>query len=154
MNENDRIPVEELNEHPFIAEQLMDVEMNKLDIEGFNRSVAATSRRFSCYSANNSMVMNNSTMTDRFNDSQIKATEVVLTTKASDQVHILLSQLVNATNFTSANFDMSMSGYFNKHYDASMQKPYIIGDNRISAADLASSLQESMNENHFDENIE
>jgi len=32
MNENDRIPVEELNEHPFIAEALMSVALTPLNI--------------------------------------------------------------------------------------------------------------------------
>lgn len=85
MNENDRIPVEELNEHPFIAEQLMDKEMNELDIEEFNNEVSRTSRRYSCYSgSNNTSLMNTSTMTDRFNETVVKETDVVLTTKASD----------------------------------------------------------------------
>ena len=49
---------------------------------------------------------------------------------------------------------MGDSSYFNKHYDASMQKQFIIGDNRTSAADLAQSLQEGMNVNHFDESMD
>ena len=70
MNENDRIPVEELTEHPFIDSKLMDKEMSELDIDSFNRSVEATSRRYSAYSScNNSAVMNMSSVTDRFNES-------------------------------------------------------------------------------------
>ena len=34
-NENDRIPVEELSEHPFIAEALKTMSLNKLDIDQF-----------------------------------------------------------------------------------------------------------------------
>ena len=36
MNENDRIPVEELTEHPFINEGLINKELCPLDIEAFN----------------------------------------------------------------------------------------------------------------------
>ena len=44
--------------------------MSELDIDSFNRSVEATSRRYSAYSScNNSAVMNMSSVTDRFNES-------------------------------------------------------------------------------------
>ena len=33
MNENDRIPVEELSEHPFIAESLKTMSLNEMDID-------------------------------------------------------------------------------------------------------------------------
>ena len=59
-------------------------------------------------------------MNSRFDDTEIRDTDVILTTKASDQVRILISQLVNSTNFTNANFDMGNSAYFGKHFDASM----------------------------------
>ena len=35
MNENDRIPVEELSEHPFIASDLMNHPCSELDTEAF-----------------------------------------------------------------------------------------------------------------------
>jgi len=72
-------------------------------------------------------------MTSRFDDSVIQDTDVILTTKASDQVRVLLSQLVNSTNFTDANFEMSNSTYFMKHYDVSMQNPYRVGEGHESA---------------------
>ena len=59
-------------------------------------------------------------MASRFDETVIQDTDVILTTKASEQVRILLGQLVNSTNFTAANFNMGTSTYFNKHYDASM----------------------------------
>ena len=63
----------------------MDKEMNELDIEAFNTEVMSTSRRYSCYSnSNNTSMMNTSTMTDRFNETVVKETDVILTTKASD----------------------------------------------------------------------
>ena len=40
MNENDRIPVEELSEHPFIAEELKESRLNQLDIEAFNENMS------------------------------------------------------------------------------------------------------------------
>ena len=59
-------------------------------------------------------------MASRFDETGIQDTDVILTTKGGEQVRILLSQLVNSTNFTNLQFDMSNSTYFNKHYDISM----------------------------------
>ena len=57
-------------------------------------------------------------MTGRFEDTEIKDTDVILSTKGlRDQVRCLLNQLVESTNFTSAQFDMGNSTYFNKHYE-------------------------------------
>ena len=67
-------------------------------------------------------------------------------------MRILLSQLVNSTNFTEANFDITNSTYFNKHYDISMQKPFQIGEGHVSVPDLAQSLSSDMKDNHFDSN--
>jgi serine/threonine protein kinase len=115
MNEGDRIPVEELTEHPYICEALMSTPLTSLDIEAFNNDMLASSRHFSGFDNTGG-----SNMTSRFEDTVILDTDVVLTTKASDQVRILLGQLVNSTNFKGANFEMSDSTYFMKHYDVSM----------------------------------
>ena len=57
-------------------------------------------------------------MTSRFEDTVIKDTDVILSTKShKEQVRCLLNQLVESTNFTSAQFEMGNSTYFNKHYD-------------------------------------
>jgi len=98
-----------------------------------------------------SSVTGGSMMTTRFDDIEIKETDVILTTKAGEQVRILLSQLVNSANFKDANFDMSNSRYFNKHYDASMMKPFQVqNDAHVSLDDLANSIIEDLKENHFD----
>ena len=65
-------------------------------------------------------------MTNRFDDTEIKDCDVILTTKNSDQVKILLSQLVSSQVFTECNFDMTTSTYFNKHCDASILRQYRI----------------------------
>ena len=56
-------------------------------------------------------------MTSRFEDTVIRETDIVLSTKLRDQVRYLLNQLVDSDNFRSAQFDMSNSNYFNKHYE-------------------------------------
>ena len=66
-------------------------------------------------------------------------------------MRILLSQLVNSTNFTNAEFDMGNSTYFNKHYDASMQKPFRIGEGKQSAIDLAESMNSDLKDNYLDQ---
>ena len=148
MNENERIPVEELSEHPFIAEELKTSELNELDIEGFTQEMSSQNRHYSGFSN-----VGTSAMASRFDETVIQDTDVVLTTKASEQVRILLGQLVNSTNFTDVQFDMSNSTYFNKHYDISMQKPFRIGEGTESAVDLASSMASDLKKNHFDENM-
>lgn len=89
-------------------------------------------------------------MNSRFDDTEIRDTDVILTTKTSDQVRILICQLVNSTNFTNANFDMGNSAYFGKHFDASMQRPFVVGDGRESVPNLAESMNSNMRPNHFD----
>lgn len=89
-------------------------------------------------------------MLSRFDDTQILDTDVILTTKASDQMRILLSQLVNSKNFSEANFNMNNSAYFMKHYDISMQQPYRVGVGRETAQDLADSIDQNLREDHFD----
>ena len=115
MNEGDRIPVEELTEHPFIEGQLMSQALTPLDVLAFNEDMQRSNKHYSGVSNTGT-----SAMTSRFEDTVILDTDVILTTKASEQVRILLGQLVNSTGFTEANFDMTASTYFNKHYDASM----------------------------------
>ena len=68
-------------------------------------------------------------MTSRFEDTVIQDTDVILTTKASDQVRILICQLVNSSSFTECNFDMGQSVYFNKYYDISMQRQFKVNQN-------------------------
>ena len=89
-------------------------------------------------------------MNSRFDDTEIRDTDVILTTKTSDQVRILISQLVNSTNFTNANFDMGNSSYFGKHFDASMQRPFVVGNGRESVPNLAESMASDLRPNHFD----
>lgn len=76
-------------------------------------------------------------MNSRFDDTTILDTDVILTTKASDQVRILLSQLVNSKHFTEVKFVMNNSTYFMKHYDISMQQPYRVGVGKETAKELA-----------------
>ena len=89
-------------------------------------------------------------MNSRFDDTEIRDTDVILTTKTSDQVRILISQLVNSTNFTNANFDMGNSSYFGKHFDASMQRPFVVGNGRESVPNLAESMNSALRQDHFD----
>ena len=145
MNENDRIPVEELSEHPFIAEELKESRLNQLDIEAFNENMSKQNSHYSGFSN-----VGSSAMASRFDETVIQDTDVILTTKASEQVRILLGQLVNSTNFTAANFNMGTSTYFNKHYDASMQRAFKIGEGNESVPDLASSMNSDLKDNHFD----
>ena len=80
MNENDRIPVEELSEHPFIAEALSSVPLAELDIEAFSADMARSQARYSGYSEG----VGASAMASRFDDTVIRDTDVILTTKPSD----------------------------------------------------------------------
>ena len=92
-------------------------------------------------------------MASRFDETVIQDTDVILTTKGGEQVRILLSQLVNSTNFTNLQFDMSNSTYFNKHYDISMQKPFQVGDARQSVEQLAESMMSDLNDNYIDNHM-
>ena len=89
-------------------------------------------------------------MTNRFDDTEIKDCDVILTTKNSDQVKILLSQLVSSQVFTECNFDMTTSTYFNKHCDASILRQYRIESGHQSVDELATSMASDMRENHFE----
>ena len=115
MNESDRIPVEELFDHPFIAEELMGSPLSNVDADTFNEEMHIADKRYS-HTSNVTASM----MASRFDDTVIQESDIILTTKQSDQVRVLLSQLVNSTNFTEAQFDMTASTYFNKHLDASI----------------------------------
>ena len=77
MNENDRIPVEELTEHPFIADSLEGNALSAMDIDAFNSEM--TSKHYSGYSQAGA-----SMMTNRFDDTESKDTDVILTTKTTD----------------------------------------------------------------------
>ena len=80
MSENDRLPVEELSNHPYISEELINVPLTVLDIESFNNEIDDTSKtnvRLSMQSC--------SVMTGRFDDTVIKDTDVILTTKATQE---------------------------------------------------------------------
>ena len=81
MSENDRLPVEELSNHPFISEELMSVPLTMLDIGSFNDEVEDSEK------ANLRMShMSNascSVMTGRFDDTVIKDTDVILTTRST-----------------------------------------------------------------------
>jgi len=79
MNEEDRIPIEEMMDHPFIAPELKDFSLNEIDIAAFNNEMDASQRCYSGFSG-----VNTSSMTSRFGDSEILDTDCVLTTKASD----------------------------------------------------------------------
>lgn len=57
MNENDRIPVEELSEHPLIAEALKDSPLNELNIESFSEEMNSTNKHYSGFSNVGSSVM-------------------------------------------------------------------------------------------------
>ena len=77
MNENDRIPVEELTEHPFIVEDLKSNALSPMDIEAFNSEMA--SKHYSAHSQAGASMMSN-----RFDDTEAKETDVILTTKTTD----------------------------------------------------------------------
>ena len=151
MNENDRIPVEELTDHPFINEELMSVPMTVLNIEEFNAALEVSSKgHVSGLSAGGQ----HSHMTSRFEDTVIHDTDVILTTKKSEQVPTLLRQLVNSTLFQEANIDLQNSTYFIKNYDSSMSKPYQFGLEGANQNEMEVSMEMSrdMKENHFEEN--
>ena len=78
MNENDRLPVEELSNHPFISEELISVPLTVLNIESFNEEVEDTSKQ-NVRMSNQSC----SVMAGRFDDTVIKDTDVILTTRAT-----------------------------------------------------------------------
>ena len=94
MNEGDRIPVEELQDHPYITEDLMSTPLCPIDIDSFNEDINLSKARQSTFS------QSATTMNSRFDDTTIHDTDVILTTKASEQVRILLGQLVNSTAFS------------------------------------------------------
>lgn len=78
MSENDRLPVEELSNHPFISEELMSVPLTMLDIGSFNDEVEDSSKA--------ELRMSNascSVMAGRFDDTVIKDTDVILTTRST-----------------------------------------------------------------------
>ena len=81
----------------------MSTPLSQLDIENFTEQMDTSRARASTYSASAS----NMNMTDRFDDTEIRDTDVILTTKASEQVRILLGQLVNSQNFIDANYDIT-----------------------------------------------
>ena len=66
MNENDRIPVEELSEHPFIAEQLKDSALNELNIESFTEEMNSSNNHYSGFSN-----VGSSAMASRFDETVI-----------------------------------------------------------------------------------
>ncbi len=149
MNEADRVPINELGEHPFIADDLLKNPRSPINIILFNEEMSQSKSRGSISSMTQDK--SSSAMTSRFDDTVIKDTDVILTTKASDQVRILLSQLVNSTAFTDAQFDMSNSVYFNKYYDTSMLKQFKIeSSGNVSIEELANNMRKSIRDNHFD----
>ena len=78
MSENDRLPVEELVNHPFISEELMSVPLTMLDIESFNDEIDVNPKE--------DLRMSNascSVMAGRFDDTVIKDMDVILTTRAT-----------------------------------------------------------------------
>ena len=115
MGEKDRMPIEELSDHPFIADELISTPLSALDIEMFNEEMQCTTNQQIAHD-NSAVSSQYSSMTDRFEDTEIKDTDVVLSTKSRDQVRYLLNQLVESPNFNSANFDLGNSAYFNKHF--------------------------------------
>ena len=87
MNEMDRIPVEELHDHPFIAEQLLTSPLTALDIESFHTEMENSNAN---KHVSGLSLTSQSQMTHRFDENEVKETDVILTTKASEQVRILL----------------------------------------------------------------
>ena len=66
MNENDRIPVEELSEHPFIAESLKTMNLNELDIDQFTTEMSSSNKHYSGFSN-----VGSSAMASRFDETVI-----------------------------------------------------------------------------------
>ena len=66
MNENDRIPVEELSEHPFIAESLKTMSLNELDIDQFTTEMSSSNKHYSGFSN-----VGSSAMASRFDETVI-----------------------------------------------------------------------------------
>ena len=66
MNENDRIPVEELGEHPFIAEELASTALGALDIDSFSTEMSQSNKHYSGFSS-----VRQSVMASRFDETEI-----------------------------------------------------------------------------------
>ena len=113
-SEQDRLRVEELLEHPFISDEMINVPLSPLDINLFNDEVQNESSVKSRMSNQSAFYMHS-----RFDDTQIKDTDVILTILPSKQVSILLKHLVTSSNFTEAEIDIENSFYFNKYYNKS-----------------------------------
>lgn len=79
MNENDRIPVEELLLHPFICNDYAEKPMTVLDVQLFEKDMAKN-RHYSGFSSQYGMP----SMPGRFDETQIMSGDVILTTKMSD----------------------------------------------------------------------
>ena len=142
MNENERIPVDELQQHPFISETFVKLPLTILDVERFSKEMARQKR----YSISSASYAPNAQVPTNVTDSNTDDNQVILTTKACDQKAILVRQLVESENFAKANVNIEECSYFSKHYE----KP----DNQFVAADgtsrqdLVASIT-SMRDNHF-----
>ena len=76
MNESDRIPIEELFDHPFIAEELMSSPLSNVDADTFNEEMHMSKKRCSHTSS-----VTASMMATRFDDTIIQESDIILTTK-------------------------------------------------------------------------
>lgn len=85
MDENNRIKVEDLLSHPFIEPNFLNKSLTELDIPRFEKDMK-TNKHFSGFSS----LYSAPTMPERFDDTRIEATDVILTTKLSDQKPLLV----------------------------------------------------------------
>ena len=51
MGEKDRMPIEELGDHPFISDELISTPLSQLDIENFNNEMQNTTTQLNNDSA-------------------------------------------------------------------------------------------------------
>ena len=111
MKESDRISIEEIGEHPFIADAFKHMSLNELDIDHFTTEMSRANKHYYSDFPN---ADSPAATASRLNET------IILTTKGDEQVRTLMHQLVNADNFCDVQFDMSSSNYFKKHYDISI----------------------------------
>ena len=134
----------------------MNQALTELDVDAFNQEMAERSKgsAVSAMSGVGSHMSQLSMMSNRFDDSEVKDTDVVLTTKKCDQVKILLGQLVNSSTFRESNFDMTKSTYFNKHWDDTFVEQGKANESHHSVLDMVDSMpsRSCPSEDHFESN--
>ena len=149
MNENDRIPVEEIQLHPFINREYLEKPLTPINVPDFEKG-QQMGKHFSGFS---SQYTSSAQMANRFDDTTIESGDVILTTKMSDQKGLLIQQLVEAGTYTDQEIDDSE--YFAKNYEKTEGGPKVVSLDlgpRASREQLEDSMNDSLRPNHFDGN--